>query len=158
MNLFSRLDALLDGTCERQNLTWCGSRREAERLFLKMAATFDRAQQAAVRIIAVERSACRELKHQRQRAPANRVILKQLVDEHARALASKQAVLKSLQELREGLVHARLLRDEIRRRTDLKVEAIWDRRWRQFWRAYHWLCDLADTQTDKRPEPSNTSL
>jgi hypothetical protein len=157
MNLFSQMDALLDENDKPRYWGLRSNRQEAERLVCKMTRLFARAQQAAVRLVAVERSAFHELIRQRQRVSVNRLMVERLEEEHARAKRFKDAVLHSLRELGEGLEHARLLRDTIRRWADVHEESKWKRRWRQFWRAYHRLGDLADAQLDRTPALYNKS-
>jgi hypothetical protein len=152
MNLFSRLDALLDGAAQFQGCRLHRRRFEAERLLRRMEAIFACTRRTAVRLIAAERSVKYELVRLRQRLSPDRVLLERLEEEYARSKVVRCSVLESLHELREGLEHARVLRDAQERLRDLHQEVTWHRWWRQFWRAYHRLCDLADAGMDRRSD------
>lgn len=149
MNLFSRLDELLDGNDEEMGFSLYGNRCQADRLVLRMETNLARAQQLAVRLIAAELALARELRCQLQRESKASVLIECLREEHARASRSKCAVKKSLRQLREGLEHACLLRGTILRWPRENEEARLGRLCRLFWRAYHRLCDLADESVDQ---------
>lgn len=149
MNLFSRLDELLDGNDELTHLGSRGKRNEATRLVRSMEMKFEIAKGCAAKLIAAERSVYYELNRQLQREPAHRMLISWLQEECARARAIKSAVKRSLRELREGLEHARCVRDTISRWSAVGEGAGLNRHCRLFWLAYHRLCDLADEQMDK---------